>query len=271
VSTIVNTIQEIIRYEMRSLRVAELGLVEAVYPHSADGDSDNYGCDVRLKNSGLLLKRVPVATGHIGTVTIPNVDDLVLLTFDKGDVNQPIIIGRLYNDGDRPPLNNPDEVIFRLPLAEPDDKTVKAAIRNVQANTPPREVLIEMPPKITVRITDGTVRATAGQTEMTLDQPDRSGGKVTVVAGRTKITMNQDGDVTVEAKGAMTLKATGDLNLEGQNVKITGRMNTDIEALAKRATLKASMGATINGGLSSTLQGVNVFIKSKGLTSFSMG
>ncbi|MCB0100128.1 MAG: hypothetical protein KDE46_30560, partial [Caldilineaceae bacterium] len=146
--TIVNTLQEIIRHEMRNLRIAELGLVEAVYPHSASGDGDNYGCDVRLKNSGLLLKRVPVATSHIGTAAIPNIDDLVLLAFDQGDVNQPIIIGRLYNDEDRPPLNKPDEVIFRLPLAQPDDKTIKAAIRNHQDQAEPREMIIEMPPQI---------------------------------------------------------------------------------------------------------------------------
>lgn len=265
-STIVSTIQAIVRQELRSVRVAELGLVEAVFPHSANGDKDNYGCDVRLKNSGLLLKRVPIATGHIGTAAIPNVGDLVLLTFDKGDVNQPIVIGRLYNESDRPPLNNSDEVIFRLPLAKADDKTVKAAIRNIQAKTPPREIIIEMPPKITVRITDGTVRATAGKTEMKLDQPDGSGGTVTVVAGRTKITMNQDGDVTVEAAGAMALKATRDLTLEGLNVSIKGQMKTDIEA-GTQATLKANMGATVNGGLSSTIQGATVSIK--GIASFS--
>ena len=254
-STIVNTIQKIIRNELRRVRVADLGLVEAVYPHSSDGDNDNYSCDVRLKNSGLLLKRVPVATGHIGTAAIPNVGDLVLLTFDKGDVNQPIIIGRLYNDEDRPPANSPDEVIFRLPLAEADDKTVKAAIRNIQANSPPREILVEMPPQITVQITDGTVKATAGKTGLTLDHPQ---GQVTVVAGRTKITMNQDGDVVIEAAGGISLKATRDLTLEGQNVTIKGRMKTSIEA-GTEATLKANIGATV--------QGATVSIK--GLTSFS--
>ena len=265
-STIVSTIQEIIRQELRSVRVAELGIVEAVYPHSSSSDKDNYGCDVRLKNSALLLKRVPVATGHIGTVAIPNLGDLVLLAFDKGDVNQPLVIGRLYNDADRPPLNNPDEVIFRLPLAKDDDKTIKAAIRNHQDQSPPREMIFEMPPKITVRITDGTVRATAGKTEMKLDQPNGSGGTVTVVTGRTKITMNQDGDVTVEAAGAMTLKAAGDLSLEGMNVSIKGKMKTDIEA-GTQATLNAKMGATIDGGLSSTVQGVTLSLK--GITSFS--
>jgi len=266
VSTIVNTLQEIIRHEMRSLRVADLGLVEEVYPHSGGSDVDNYGCDVRLKNSGLLLKRVPLTIGHIGTAAIPNKGDLVLLAFDKGDVNQPIIIGRLYNEKQRPPLNNPDEVIFRLPLAEADDKTIKGAIRNHPSQSPPRELIFEMPPKITVRVTDGTVRATAGKTEMKLDQPGDSGGTVTIFAGRTKITMNQDGDVTVEGAADMTLKATGDLKMQGRNVKIEGQMNTDIKA-GMQATLKASMGATVDGGLSGTLKGATVAIN--GITSFS--
>ncbi|MCB9152039.1 MAG: hypothetical protein H6641_25060 [Caldilineaceae bacterium] len=266
--TIVNTLQEIIRHEMRNLRIAELGLVEAVYPHSASGDGDNYGCDVRLKNSGLLLKRVPVATGHIGTAAIPNIGDLVLLAFDKGDVNQPIIIGRLYNDEDRPPLNKPDEVIFRLPLAEADNKTIKAAIRNHQDQAEPREMIIEMPPQITVRISDGAVRATAGKTEMILEQPNSSGGTVTVVTGRTKITMDQDGDVSVEAAGSMAIKANGRMSLEAQKIDIKSNTSVNIEA-ATQATLKANTGATLNGGLSTTVQGVNVAVK--GLTSFSPG
>ena len=265
-STIVNTLQEIVRHELRGLRVAELGVVEAVLPHAAAGDHDNYACDVRLKNSGLLLKRVPVLADRIGTVAIPNVGDLVLLAFDKGDVNQPILVGRLYNDRDRPPLNHPDEVIFRLPLDAADDKTIKGAIRNHQDQSPPREIIFEMPPKITVRVTDGTVRATAGKTEMKLDQPDGSGGTVTVVAGRTKITMNQDGDVTVEAAGSMSLKAERDLTLEGLNVKIKGQVNTSVEAGAQ-ATLKGNAGATVDGGATATLQGAVVTVK--GITSFS--
>lgn len=245
-STIVNTLQQIIRHELRALRITELGLVEAVYPHSSDGDNDNYGCDVRLKNSDLLLKRVPIATGHIGTVAIPNEGDLVLLAFDQGDVNQPIVIGRLYNDADRPPLNNPNEVIFRLPLAEPDNQTIKAAIRNLEGQAEPREIILEMAPQITVRISDGAVRATAGDTEMLLDQPNSSGGKVTVTTGRTKITMNQDGDVSVEAAGNMSLKANGDLSLEGANVKIKGQM---------KATFEAGTQAEIKGGVAAKLQG----------------
>lgn len=267
VSTIIETIQEIVRQEMRRVRVAELGLVEAVFPHSAGGDTDNYACDVKLKNSGLQLRAAPLMTGHIGTAAIPNVGDLVLLTFDKGDVNQPIIVGRLYNEKQRPPLNKPDEVVFRLPLAEPDDKTIKAAIRNLKDQSPPRELIFEMPPKIVVRVTDGTVRATAGKTEMKLDQPDGgSGGTVTVVAGRTKITMNQDGDVTVEAAGSLGLKATRDMKLEAMNISIKSQLKTTVEA-GTQLSLKAGLGATVDGGVSSTVQGATITLK--GLSSFS--
>lgn len=265
-STIVNTIQEIVRQELRRVRVADLGLVEAVYPHSSGNDHDNYGCDVRLKNSGLLLKRVPIATGHIGTVAIPNVKDLVMVAYE-GDAQQPIVIGRLYNADDRPPFNNPDEIIFRLPLAKPDDDTVKAAIRNISANDPPREVLLEMTPKITVRINDNTVHAIAGKTEMKLDQPGGSGGTVTALAGSTKITMDEDGDLTIEVAGDLTVKANGDISMEGQSISLKAQMDASMEAGGGQVSVKGALGATLDGSLSATLKGATVSIN--GITSFS--
>lgn len=266
-SGIVETIQEIVRHELRDVRIAEIGVVDKVYPHSSDGDNDNYGCDVKLKNSGLLLKRVPLATGHIGTAAIPNIGDLVLLTFDKGDINSPIIVGRLYNDVDRPPLNNPDELIFRLPLAAEDNKTLKAAVRNISNNSVPREILIEMSPQITVKINDGQVQATAGNSEMIIDQPNSSGGTISVTTGRTKIVMNQDGDVTIEAAGSMSLKATGDLTLHGNSVKIKSDTGLSAEA-GTDATLKGGMGVTVEGGISAKLKGSTTTIS--GVTSFSV-
>ncbi|MEO1091402.1 MAG: phage baseplate assembly protein V [Pseudomonadota bacterium] len=261
----ISTIKAVVRSELDRRRIAELAVVTAVQPHADAGDSDNYSVDVRLRDSGLELLRVPVATGHIGTVAIPNVGDLVLLTFDRGDSNQPIVIGRLYNDEDRPPINTTNEVIFRLPLAAADAETVKAAIRNHQDQNPPREVIIEMPPKITVRITDGTVSATAGPSELFIDQTGSTGGQVTVVTGGTKITLDQDGDATVEAAGALTMKARRDVTIEGLNVRIKGQVNTDLEAGVK-ATVKGTL-VDANGSASTTVKGAVVSIK--GVTSFS--
>jgi len=264
--TIVSTIQKIVRQELRNVRTTELGLVDTVYPHSTSSDYGNYACDVRLKNSGLLLKGVPLTTDRIGTAAIPNKGDLVLLVFENGDVNQPIAVGRLYNDGDRPPLNNGNEVIFRLPLAEADDRTVKAAIRNLQANSPPREIVIQMPPKITVRINDGTVLATAGNSEMKLDQSNDTGGTVTIFAGSTKITLNQDGDMSLQAAGNMSLSADGDITISGQNITLNADLEVTIQAQTD-ATITATTGATIDGGVSATLEAATISVN--GVTSFS--
>jgi len=265
VTTLVSTLQEIIRDELRSVRLAELGVVEQTYPHADNGNRDNYGCDVRLQGSDLLLKRVPVSTGHIGTAAIPNVGDLVLVVFEQGDVNQPIIIGRLYTDTERPPANHNDEIIFRLPLQKDDNHTIKAAIRNIQG----REILIEMPSKITVQLVDDTVKVVAGQTQMQLQQSGGADGVATLNSGQSKITINQDGDVTIEASGDLTLKApTGDVTITGKSVTIKSAMDTTIDA-TMQANVKGQIGATVDGGLSATLKGVTTSIK--GLTSFSPG
>ncbi|MER5683127.1 phage baseplate assembly protein V [Streptomyces sp. NPDC002205] len=266
-STIVDTIAAIVRDELTAHRTTELGVVTAVHPHTGKDDDDNYGVDVKLRGSGLELKRVPVGTGHVGSVAIPNVNDLVLLAFDHGDVNAPIVIARLYDDVDRPPLSTTDELIFRLPLAEADDKSVLAAIRNHGDKSPPRELVIEMPPKISVRIVDGTVTATAGETELKLDQSGSSGGTVKVTAGRTTITVNQDGDVVLDSAGSVSFKAAQDLTLEANgSINLKAGLNASIEANS-RATVKGNLQATLQGGTGATLQGASITIQ--GTTSFS--
>lgn len=263
-ATIVDTIQAIVRQELARVRVADLGVVEKVRSHAGDGDNDNYGCDVRLKNSNLLLKRVPIATQHVGSVAAPTVGDLVMLAYDKGDVNQPVVIGRLYSDSARPPLNETGEIITRLPLGESDDATLHTRLRNVGGE---REARLVMAPKVKVIADDGSVTATAGKNEVSIEQSGGSGGTVTVTAGRSTITINQDGDIAVEAAGNLSLKATGDLTLEGMNVTVKAKANGSVEANAQ-LSLKGSVAASVEGGASATVQGGLVTVK--GMTTFSM-
>ena len=266
-STVVDTIAAIVRHELAAVRITEIGVVDDVYPHSVTDDDNNYGVDLTLRNSGLALKRVPVLTGHIGTAAIPNVGDLVLVSFDHGDVNQPIVVGRLYSSVDRPPLSTTDEVVFRLPLAADDDASILAAIRNHSDASPPRELVIEMPPKITVRIVDGEVTATAGSTEMKLDQSGSSGGTVTVTAGRTTITMTQDGDVVLDSAGSVTFKAAQDLTLQANgNIDVKAGLAATVQA-GTRAVVKGNIQASLQGSASAGVQGATVSIQ--GQTSFS--
>ncbi len=265
-STIVDTITAIVRHELAAVRSTELGVVEDVHPHRTADDDENYGVDVVLKNSGLTLRRVPVGTGHIGTVGIPNIGDLVLVAYDHGDVNSPMVIARMYDDADRPPLSTTDEIVLRLPLAAADESSVLAALRNHPDASPARELVIEMPPKITVRVVDGSVTATAGQTELRLDQSGTSGGTVHVKAGSTTVTMDQDGDVTLESSGSVTMRAAADLSLEaGGSVSITAGQDLTAQA-GSRAVLRGGLQATLQGGAAAQVQGAVVTIQ--GTTTF---
>ena len=48
----------------------------------------------------------------------------MLVQFVAGDVNAPVIVGRLYNDEDRPPENEDGKAVLHLPLGAADDDAV---------------------------------------------------------------------------------------------------------------------------------------------------
>jgi phage baseplate assembly protein gpV len=112
---LIGIIQATVRDELRGYRTAELGVVTDIHPHASAGDRNNDECDLRLRDSGLELKRVPVATQRIGAVAMPNVGDLVLVQFLAGDVHSAIVTGRLYNDEDRPPEADAHEAVYVSP------------------------------------------------------------------------------------------------------------------------------------------------------------
>ena len=109
--SIVSVMKKVAEKEVQKIYTTELGIVTSVFPHASESDKDNYECSIQLKNkkqpdgSDFELRKVPLLTQHLGLVNIPKVGDLVLVTFIGGNLNAPVIIGRLYNDEDRPPIN----------------------------------------------------------------------------------------------------------------------------------------------------------------------
>jgi phage baseplate assembly protein gpV len=116
--TIVSIMQQVAARETEKVYTTELGVVTAIFPHSGESDSNNYQVSVKLKNrkaadgGDFELRKVPVATGHIGMASIPNVDDLVLVQFIGGDINAPVVTGRLYNDADKPPVSDKNQFVM---------------------------------------------------------------------------------------------------------------------------------------------------------------
>ncbi|NTU80289.1 MAG: hypothetical protein HGA45_13090 [Chloroflexales bacterium] len=72
-----------------------LGRVQVSFPHISDSNLSPW---VRIA--------VPMAGGSSGTYFLPDLNDEVLVAFEQGDINRPVIIGGLWNGTARPPEQN---------------------------------------------------------------------------------------------------------------------------------------------------------------------
>lgn len=212
-SALFDSIARIARHEARARAVAGVGVVTDVYP--ADGAAPDYAATVELRDTGLVLPRVPVAAGVLGAVAIPAVGELVVVVFMEGDYNAPVIVGRLYHPDQDPPKHAAGQIVLALPSGASDHKLRL----KVEGDTP--AIKLELPGgEVTVTIDDKQVQLKVGEIALTVT--GSGGGRAEIAAGGAKITLKQDGDISVETQGKLKLKAT-EIELNGSaKVKITG-------------------------------------------------
>ena len=218
----ISLIQAAIRDQLRCFKTAELGVVTNLYSHESASDKNNYACDVRLRDSGLELKKIPVSTQRIGAAAIPNQDDLVLVQFLHGDIHAAFITGRVYNDTDRPPEAKPHELVY----VSPDS-----------AESGIRRLYLEFPQGNKLLLDDDKLVLEMGKTKLTINHD----GDV-VLNSNAKLTIDTKGDAAVKVNGNLELNATGDVKVEGANVSIKGQSNANLEggvaANVKAASVK---------------------------------
>ena len=218
-SDAISLIQAVVRDQLQAFKTAELGVVTKVYAHESSSDKNNYECDVRLRHSGLELKRLAVATPRLGAVAIPNQDDLVLVQYLHGDIHSAVITGRLYNDVDRPPQAKPHEFVY-----ETQDKP-ESGIRRLYLKFPNGNSLLLDDDKLVLEM---------GKTTLTINHD----GDV-AVSSEAKLTIQTKGDASLNAAGNLELQAKGDVKLSGVNVTIQAQANASVEGTAG-ATIKAA-------------------------------
>ncbi len=175
---IVTTFRAVVREELFRSQLPELGVVTAVWPMSSEGGDDNHQVDVRLRQSGVDLQRVPVCTARIGISCLPRIDDLVLVVFEAGDLNAPVVVGSLYDELHQPPVAEAAELVYRP--AEAEDASL-------------RRIHIELPSGLQITVADD---------------------RVSIEAGGTRLSIAQDGDVELHAAGNLTLSADGDVTID---------------------------------------------------------
>ncbi|MCU1375296.1 MAG: hypothetical protein JWO68_2582 [Actinomycetia bacterium] len=227
-------------------RWGDLGLVVGKVT-AVTGDPDSAG-RVKVKFPSLSQSdtstwaRVvaPGAGATRGMFFGPEVNDEVLVGFEHGDARFPVVLGGLWSKVNKPPVATAaDPVVSRL---------IKSRLGHtieISDGTSPDKKHIAM------TLEDGSNKFRLGADKTDIEVA--SGKAFTIKAGSAKISIDAQGGVTIEG-GAVTIKATQDLELKGMNVKINGSMGVEIKAGME---LKASggTGATIDGGAMATLKG----------------
>ena len=194
----------------------KLGRVKVKYPwlgktpDGADLESDW----VRLST--------PMAGAERGFLTIPEVNDEVLVAFEHGNPDFPFVVGALWSNTDKPPV--------ATDVAVKNGKVVQRVFKSRTGHI------------ITVNDTDG---------EEKLELVDKSAKESVVIDSKAfTITVKSDKTITIEA-------ANGDIVIKGKNVTIESQQNTTITAkqnFSVDATQAASMKAKTNITLEATAQ-----------------
>jgi uncharacterized protein involved in type VI secretion and phage assembly len=215
---VVQTIRDIARHEAGQRWNTRLGVVKSV---KGSGD---YACTVELRETHLVLPDVPIATSAMGLASLPSEGDLVVVLFVGGDLHAPVVIGVLYNEKVAPPENDSNLLVGVRPGGETaTDKRMEWSISTPGDGTRELHVLLDGKVKVEVTVNDEGIVLTAQDTKFTLKQTSGSDGKAELQVGNSKVTIEQAGNVTVEAEKTLTLKANKiELSADAQ-VKISGQ------------------------------------------------
>lgn len=206
-----SAVERIARHVADARSWASVGRVTDVHPSVVLGN--DHAVSVELRDSRVVMPRVPIAVGALGFAATPAVGDLVLVVFADGDPHAGVVVGRLYHRDLPPPEHADGQLILQLP---PGSASPDLEVRADPAT-----------PELTVRVGEATVSIqgrsatiTIGDSELQVD--GNSPGAVSITAGEASITLRAGGEITLEAATKLELKAA-EINIEGSGkVSVSG-------------------------------------------------
>jgi uncharacterized protein involved in type VI secretion and phage assembly len=153
-----------------------------------------------------------------GLAFFPEVDDEVLVAFEHGDVNYPVIVGALWNGKDTPPK-------------EADLSSGKNNTRVIKSRSGHLIILDD----------------TQGSEKITVK--DKSGNNSIVIDTASKtITFSADADLVLAAKGKIKLSGDQGITLDSkQDVGVTSMTKVALTAASSNSVELATAGASVKG------------------------
>ena len=177
------------------------------------------------------------ATGGMGSFFLPEPGDEVIIGFMNQDPVHPVILGSLYGEKHKPPYeyeakNNTKAIVTREKMRIEFDEEKKI-------------ITVSTPGKNTVELSDDGKH-------IKLTDPNKN----EITMDKNGITLSSVKDITLKAKGGITMDATmkisgtakQDISLEGLNVKVQAKIGATVKGNAT-AELSASGQTTVKGAM----------------------
>lgn len=177
-----------------------------------------------------------------GAWFIPEVGDEVLVAFEHGNMDRPLILGMLWNKDDPPP--------------EKMDGDGKNDIRALHSRSGHKIVFNDSKDKPSITIGDKK-----DENHIVLNLAD---GNIEIKAVNN-LTIEAGGDIEIKAQGQIVLDA-------GKDLKAAAKNNLAIDAgaegsITSKAPMRVESQATLTaGGKETTIKGVKVAVKGDALT-----
>lgn len=138
----------------------------------------------------------PMAGPDTGIYFLPQPGDEVLVAFHHGDVNEPYVIGSLWNAQDQPPASTPFDPQFKFRIRTPlgHDLEFDDLEQKVTLTTTTEHQLAFTPTTITLK----------------------------TIGGTAEIKLGAEGDVTVTAATQLKLRSLVSVSIEAPKIELKG-------------------------------------------------
>lgn len=151
----------------------------------------------------------PMAGGGRGAYFLPEVEDEVLVAFEHGMVDQPYVIGSLWNGQDSPPESNEN--------GENNNRTIMSRSGHV------------------LRLNDKS----GSETIEVIDKTGKN--KIIIDTGGNSITIEADTEITIKA-------SSGKLRIQANGIEIKSQASLSVEA-TQNIDIKAGAQLTLKGAM----------------------
>ena len=218
-----------------------LGRVRVTFPWVAADDEDAVVIDENDRRAHSYWARVAtlMAGGGRGAYFVPDVGEEVLVAFEHGELDRPVIIGGLWYKDAKPPVEM--------------DEGGENHIRGIYTRSKHKIELNDSSDKSSILIQDST-----GNKRILID----------TVNNKMEITVRDD--IVISAGGNITITAGGKLKLEGNSIDVRADLECKVEA-GTALNVKGATEATVQSTTKAQVTGPIVSIKGSGMAEIQGG